>query len=69
MAGKKFSDFFGIKHDKKAKNQKKINYLGLAHRPQSFYTYHSISPTWNLGYQLKKTCPCYVMYVKLAFFR
>ena len=46
MAGTKFSDYLGQKHYKKAKKQKHFNHLGLAHRPQSFSTYHTISQNY-----------------------
>jgi hypothetical protein len=52
MADTKFSDYFGLKHYKKAKKIKHFIHLGLAQRPQSFVTYRSISPTENSGYQL-----------------
>ena len=68
MAGTKFSDYLGLKHYKKAKNIKKFIHLRLAQRPQSFNTYHAISPTVNSGYQLK-IYSSYVMYVRLAFLR
>ena len=57
MAGTKFSDYLGQKHYKKAKKQKHFNHLGLAHRPQSFSTYHTISTTVNSGHHLKKYVP------------
>ena len=50
MAGTKFSDYLGLKHYEKAKKSKKINHLRLAHWPQSFSAYRSISPIGNLGY-------------------
>ena len=55
MATTKFSDYLGLKHYKKAKIKiKHFIHLGLAHRPQSFSSYYTISPTENSGYQLKK---------------
>ena len=54
MAGTTFSDYLGLNHYKKAKKSKKIIHLRLANWPQSFVTYHSISPTVNSGHQLKK---------------
>ena len=68
MAATKFSDYLGLKHYKKAKKIKHFNRLDLAYWPQSFSTYHTISPKVNSGYQLK-TYSSYVMYVKLAFLR
>ena len=53
MAARKFSDYLGLKHYKKAKKTH-FKHVGLAHWPQSFITYRSISPTGNSGYQLKK---------------
>ena len=53
MAGTKFSDYLGLNHYKKAKKLKHFIHLGLAQGPQSFVTYRSISPTGNLGNQLK----------------
>ena len=47
MAGTKFSDY------RKAKKLKHFIHLRLAQGPQSFATYRSISPTGNLGNQLK----------------
>ena len=49
MAGTIFSDYLGLKHYKKAKKIKHFIHLGLANRPQSFSSYHTISPTWNSG--------------------
>ena len=49
MADTKFSDYLGLKHYKKAKKLKHFIHLALAYRPQSFITYHSISPTGNSG--------------------
>ena len=54
MADQNFSDYLGLKHYKKAKKIKKFIHLDLANRPQSFSSYHTISPTGNSGYQLKK---------------
>ena len=53
MAGTKFSDYLGLNHYKKAKKLKYFIHLGLAQGPQSFATYRSISPSGNLGNQLK----------------
>ena len=53
MAGTKFSDYLGLNHYKKAKKLKHFIHLRLAQGPQSFATYRSISPTGNLGNQLK----------------
>ena len=53
MAATKFSDYLGLKQYKKAGKIKHFIHLRLAHRPQSFATYHSISPTGNSGYQLE----------------
>ena len=57
MAGTKLSDYLGLKHYKKAKKLKHFIHLGLAQRPQSFGTYHTISPTVNSGHRLKKHVP------------
>ena len=51
MAGKIFSDYLEIQ-----KNEHFIH-LRLAQRPQSFNTYHTISPTVNSGHRLKKYVP------------
>ena len=53
MAATKLSDYLDLKHYKKAKKIKHFIHLGLAQGPQSFATYRSISPTGNLGNQLK----------------
>ena len=53
MAGTKFYGYLGLNHYKKAKKSKHFIHLGLAQRPQSFATYRSISPSGNLGNQLK----------------
>ena len=53
MAATKFFDYFGLKHYKKAKKLKHFIHLALAYWPQSFVTYHSISPAGNSGKQLK----------------
>ena len=53
MAGTKFSDYLGLNHYKKAKKLKHFIHLDFTYRPQSFATYRSISPTGNLGNQLK----------------
>ena len=53
MAGTKFSDYLGLNHYKKAKKLNHFIHLGLAQGPQSFATYRSISPSGNLGNQLK----------------
>ena len=53
MAGTKFSDYLCLNHYKKAKKIKYFIHLGLAQGPQSFATYRSISPSGNLGNQLK----------------
>jgi hypothetical protein len=57
MAGTKFSGYLGLKHYKKAKKMKHFIHLRLAQRPQSFNTYHTISPTVNSGHRLKKYVP------------
>ena len=57
MAGTKFSDYLGLKHYKKAKKIKHFIHLRLAQLPQSFNTYHTISPTVNSGHRLKKYVP------------
>ena len=57
MAGTKFSDYLGLKQYKKAKKIKHFIHLNLAYRPQSLSTYHSISPTVNSSYRLKKYVP------------
>ena len=49
MAATKFSDYLGLKHYKKAKKLKHFIHLALAYWPQSFVTYHSISPAGNSG--------------------
>ena len=54
MVGTKFSDYLGLKHYRNAKKIKHFNHLGLAQRPQSFSSYHNISPAGNSGHQLKK---------------
>ena len=54
MAATKFSDYLGLKDYKKAKKIKHFIQLKLANRPQSFNTYHTISPTVNSGHRLKK---------------
>ena len=53
MAATKFSDYLGLNHYKKAKKLKHFIHLGLGQGPQSFATYRSISPSGNLGNQLK----------------
>jgi hypothetical protein len=53
MTATKFSDYLGLKHYKKAEKIKHFIHLRLAHWPQSFATYRSISPTGNSGYQLE----------------
>ena len=53
MTGTKFSDYLGLNHYKKAKKLKNFIHLGLTQGPQRIATYHSISPTGNLGNQLK----------------
>ena len=53
IAATKFSDYLGLNHCKKAKKVKHFIHLGLAQGPQSFATYRSISPSGNLGNQLK----------------
>ena len=53
MAGTKFSNYLGLNHYKKVKKLKHFIHLGLAQGPQSFATYRSISPSGNLGNQLK----------------
>ena len=57
MAVTKFSDYLGLKDYKKAKRKKYFIYLRLANWPQSFGTYHTISPTVNSGHQQKKYVP------------
>ena len=54
MADQTFSDYLGLKHYKKAKKIKHFIDFALAYWPQSFSSYHTISPTGNSGYQLKK---------------
>ena len=54
MAATKFYDYLGLKDYKKAKKIKHFNHLDLAYWPQSLSTYHTISPTVNSDYQLKK---------------
>ena len=56
MAARKFSDYLGPKDYKKAK-KKHFIHLRLANRPQSFNTYHTISPKVNSGNRLKKYVP------------
>ena len=53
MAATKFSDYLGLNHYKKVKKLKHFIHLGLAQGSQSFATYRSISPTENLGNQIK----------------
>ena len=53
MAGTKFSDYLGLKHYKKGKRIKNLIHLNLANWPQSFSSYHRISPKGNSGYRLK----------------
>jgi hypothetical protein len=50
MAATKFSDYLGLKHYKKANEIKYVIHLRLANWPQSFDTYHTISPTVNSGH-------------------
>jgi hypothetical protein len=57
MAATKFSDYLGLKDYKKAKKIKHFIHLRLAQWPQSFGTYHTISPTVNSGHRLKKYVP------------
>jgi hypothetical protein len=40
MAGTKFSDYLGLKHNKKAKKIKHFIHLRLTNLPQSLCTYH-----------------------------
>ena len=47
------TDYLGLNHYEKVKKLKHFIHLGLAQGPQSFATYHSISPAGNLGDQLK----------------
>ena len=55
MAATKLSDCLGLNHYKKAKKKiKHFIHLALAYWPQSLSSYHTISPTGNSGYQLKK---------------
>ena len=54
MAATKFSDYLGLKHYKKIKH---FNHLALAYRPQSFSTYHTMSPTVNSGHRIKNYVP------------
>ena len=44
MAAINFSDYLGLKHYKKAKKLKHFIHLALAYWPQSFSSYHTISP-------------------------
>ena len=44
MAAINFSDYLGLKHYKKAKKIKHFIHLALAYWPQSFSSYHTISP-------------------------
>ena len=57
MAATKFSDYLGLKHDKKAKKIKHFINLKFAYWPQNLNTYRSISPTVNSGHRLKKYVP------------
>ena len=57
IAATKFSDYLALKDYKKAKKVKHFIHLRLAQRPQSFNTYHTISPTVNSGHRLKKYVP------------
>ena len=57
MAATKFPDYLGLKDYKKARKLKHFILLRLANRPQSFNTYHTISPTVNSGHRLKKYVP------------
>ena len=54
MAATNFSDYLDLKHYKKANKIKYFIHLALAYRPQSFITYHTISPWMNSGHRLKK---------------
>ena len=48
MADTKFSDYVGPKHYKKSKKiLKHFNHLRLTNWPQSFDTYHTISPNYR----------------------
>ena len=68
MAATKFSDYLGPKDYKKQKTKiKHFIHLRLANRPQSFNTYHTISPTVNSGHRLKKNVPVIENTVLLAF--
>ena len=49
MAATKFSNYLGLKLYKKVKKLKHFIHLALAYWPQSFVTYHSISPAGNSG--------------------
>jgi hypothetical protein len=54
MTGTKFSDYLGLKQYKKAKKIKHFILLGLANWPQSFSSYHTISPAGDIvWYELK----------------
>ena len=57
MAAIKFSDYLGLNDYKKAKKNKHFIHLRLANQPQSFNTYHTISPKVNSGHQPKKYVP------------
>ena len=57
MAATKLSDYLVLKHYKKAKKIKHFIHLRLANWPQSFNTYHTISPKENSGHRLKNYVP------------
>ena len=57
MAATKFSDCLGLKDYKKAKKINISIISRLANWPESFNTYHTISPTVNSGHRLKKYVP------------
>ena len=52
MAATKFSDYLGLKDYKKAQKIKHFIHSRLANWPQSFNTYHTISPKVNSDHRL-----------------
>ena len=56
------------KYYKKAKKLKHFIPLRLANWPQSFNTYHTISPTVNSGHRLKKVCSSDVKHCLISIF-
>ena len=69
VAATKFSHYLGLKHYKKAKKLKPFIHLRLANQPQSFNTYHTISPTVNSGHRLlKEVCSCDLMHCQISIF-